>query len=121
MLKTLPVMLLMFLFSAVAIGATDELSEGRVVTVDGDRGDLTLRLTLRGAERLRVKAHGGELWRGEPCEIEVEFIRAELVDPYRYRAGVEIVAGILAFVLIVTIPWGIASFRIAFNPVVASS
>jgi len=28
---------------------------------------------------------------GRPCEIEVEFIRAQLVDTYRYRAGVEIV------------------------------
>jgi D-aminopeptidase len=28
---------------------------------------------------------------GRPCEIEVEFIRPQLVDPYRFRAGVEIV------------------------------
>jgi D-amino peptidase len=30
---------------------------------------------------------------GRPCEIEVEFIRSNLVEPYRHRSGVEVVDG----------------------------
>jgi D-amino peptidase len=49
------------------------------------------RLIEEGAERaLRKESRPAPFDPGKPCEIEVEFTSTDLVEPFRYRAGVEI-------------------------------